>query len=195
VAERIFFIVFAGLAVLGALGVVTRKNIVHALILLIFTFVNIAAIYLLSQAYFLAVAQILVYAGAILILFTFVVMFLNIKEYQEAEQLHPIQKFLVFILAPITAAEFIAVAVTATWAASGGEFTPEAIAAAGGNVKVLGQVLFTQMLLPFEIAALVLLAGMVGAVVLAQKEKAGSLAQRQWGPDEQPTPDFMEQEV
>jgi len=195
VAERIFFIVFAGLAVLGALGVVTRKNIVHALILLIFTFVNVAAIYLLSQAYFLAVAQILVYAGAILILFTFVVMFLNLKEYHEVEQTHPIQKWVVFILAPLAVAQFIAVAVTATWAASGGEFTPEAVAAAGGNVKVLGQVIFNDMLLPFELAALVLLVGMVGAVILAQKEKAASIAQREWGPDEKPAPDVMEQEV
>jgi NADH-quinone oxidoreductase subunit J len=62
--EKILFLVFGALAVVGGLGMVTRKNIVHALLLLVFTFVNIAAIFLLTQAYFLAVVQILVYAGA-----------------------------------------------------------------------------------------------------------------------------------
>ena len=88
-AEKILFIVFAALAVIGALGVITRSNVVHGLILLVFTFLNVAGIFLLTQAYFLAVIQVLVYAGAILVLFAFVVMFLNLREFQQLEQLHP----------------------------------------------------------------------------------------------------------
>ncbi|MBC7294343.1 MAG: NADH-quinone oxidoreductase subunit J, partial [Thermoleophilia bacterium] len=91
--EKILFIVFAVLAVAGGLGTITRRNIVHGLLLLVFTFVNIAAIFFLSQAYFLAVVQVLVYAGAIMVLFVFVIMFLNLRTFQEEEQTHRHQRW------------------------------------------------------------------------------------------------------
>ncbi len=115
-AEKFFFIVFAVLAVGGALGVITRSNIVHALLLLVFTFVNVAAIYMLTQAYFLAVIQVLVYAGAILVLFAFVVMFLNLREFWSRSRLHRSQRWVVLVLAPIMLAEFVFVALGITWA-------------------------------------------------------------------------------
>lgn len=192
--EKLLFIVFAALAVGGALATITRANIVHGLISLVFTFVNIAAIYLLTQAYFLAVIQILVYAGAILVLFTFVVMFLDLREYAQMEQLHGSQRWLALVLGPLMLAEFVYVLTGLNLQSAGAGVTPEAIAAAGGNVRVLGESLFQNMLLPFEVASLILLVAMVGAVVLAKKEDS-MIAQREWDAEESPTRELVEQEV
>src|SRR5680860_582082 len=164
--EKTLFIIFAALAIGGALGVITRKNIVHALILLIFTFLNVAAIFILTEAFFLAVLQVLVYAGAIMVLFTFVIMFLNLREFAEMEQLHPTQKWAALILAPIMLAEFVYVFVSASFSSVGGDWTPEAIASAGGNVKAMGITLFNDMQIPFEwylvLSSFLLVIGMAG---------------------------------
>jgi NADH-quinone oxidoreductase subunit J len=193
--DKLFFIFFAVLAVAGAIGVITRTNVVHGLILLVFTFVNIAAIYMLTQAYFLAVIQVLVYAGAILVLFAFVVMFLNLREFREVEQLYAKQKWLALVLAPLMLAEFVVVTVGATYESVNGGLTPEVIAAAGGNVKALGMSLFNDMLLPFEVASLILLAGMIGAIVLAKKEDSPDMSPREWTGDEESVREIVEQEV
>ncbi|NLE46436.1 MAG: NADH-quinone oxidoreductase subunit J [Chloroflexi bacterium] len=193
--EKILFIVFGALAIVGALATITRKNIIHGLISLIFTFINVALIYLLTQAYFLAMAQILVYAGAILVLFTFVVMFLNLREFQEMEQYYPWQKYLVVILTPLALAEFIAVLVTATWLSTRQGITPELLESMNGNTWGIGVSLFENMLLPFELASLLLVAAMVGAVIMARKEKSPDVAIPTWGPGEEPHPDALEQEV
>ena len=194
-AEKFFFIVFAVLAVGGAVGVITRSNIVHALLLLVFTFVNVAAIYMLTQAYFLAVIQVLVYAGAILVLFAFVVMFLNLREFMEQEQMHRSQRWVVLVLAPIMLAEFVFVALGITWASVQGGMDPVAVAAAGGNTRAIGMVLFNDMLLPFEVASLILLVAMVGAIVLAKKEDAGNMSLREWTGDEESSQVLVDQEV
>ena len=193
--EKFFFLVFGVLAVAGALLTVTRTNIVHGLLFLVFTFLNVAGIYLLTQAYFLAVIQVLVYAGAILVLFAFVVMFLNLREFQQQEQVHRSQRWVVLVIAPLLLAEFVAVVVTTTWESVSGGLDPEAAAAAGGNVRVLGVSLFNDMLLPFEVASLILLVGMVGAVVLARKELGTSVGLREWSDAEEPSPALVEQEV
>lgn len=193
--EKILFIIFGALAVLGGLATITRTNIVHGLVSLIFTFINVALIYLLTQAYFLAVVQILVYAGAILVLFAFVVMFLNLREFREQEQYHRWQRYLAVLLAPLALAEFITVVVTATWVSAREGITPEALAAAGGSTWGFGMSLFQNMLLPFEVASLLLVAAMVGAIILARKEQAPDVALRTWVPGEEPQPDVLEQEV
>jgi NADH-quinone oxidoreductase subunit J len=193
--DKLFFIFFAVLAVAGAIGVITRTNVVHGLILLVFTFVNIAAIYMLTQAYFLAVIQVLVYAGAILVLFAFVVMFLNLREFREVEQLYAKQKWLALVLAPLMLAEFVVVTVGATYESVKGGLTPETIAAAGGNVRAVGMSLFNDMLLPFEVASLILLAGMIGAIVLAKKEDSPDMSPREWTGDEESVREIVEQEV
>lgn len=194
-AEKALFILFGALTVIGALATVTRVNIIHGLMALVFTFVNVAAIYLVTQAYFLAVIQILVYAGAIMVLFTFVVMFLNLREFQQIEQLHTKQKWAALVLGPIVLAEFVAVALGATFTSVGGGLDPEAIAAAGGNARLLGEALFNEALLPFEVASLILLASMVGAIVLAKKERSATILLREWDIEEEPVRELVEQEV
>jgi NADH-quinone oxidoreductase subunit J len=196
--EKLLFIVFGALVVGGALVTITRTNVVHGLIALVFTFINVAAVYLITQAYFLAVIQILVYAGAILVLFTFVVMFLNLREFAQLEQLHRGQRWAALIVGPLMLAEFVYVLTGIGLHSVGGGLTPAAIALAGGNVKAIGQSIFRDMLLPFEVASLILLVGMVGAIVLAKKEDSQdsrTIAIREWDVEEETRPELIEQEV
>ena len=193
--EKVLFLIFAVLAVAGGLGMVTRKNIVHALLLLVFTFVNVAAIFLLTQAYFLAVVQILVYAGAIMVLFVFVIMFLNLRTYAQEEQVHRGQRWVAVVLSVLVLVEFVVILAGITFVSAGGGATPEAIAEAGGNSKVFGRALFDQMLLPFEVASVVLLVAMVGAIILVKREKSAGGITRAWEPGTQPPPEIAEEEV
>jgi NADH-quinone oxidoreductase subunit J len=193
-AEKILFLIFAVLAVAGGLGTITRRNVVHALLLLVFTFVNIAAIFLLTHAYFLAVVQILVYAGAIMVLFVFVIMFLNLRTFEQEKQTQR-QRWLALLLSVLVLAEFVIILAGITFVSARGGMTPEAVATAGGNSKVFGAALFNQMLLPFEVASVVLLVAMVGAIVLVKKEKAADVATRAWRPGEEPSAEALEEEV
>jgi NADH-quinone oxidoreductase subunit J len=193
--DKILFLVFAFLAVVGGLGTITRKNVVHALLLLVFTFINIAAIFFLTQAYFLAVVQILVYAGAIMVLFVFVVMFLNLRTFQEQEQTHRGQRWIALLLSVLVLAEFVIILAGITFTSARGGFSPEAVAAAGGSTRVFGDALFNQMLLPFEVASVILLVAMVGAIILVKKEKAVEVATRAWEPGAGPTSEAAEEEV
>jgi NADH-quinone oxidoreductase subunit J len=184
-ADKVLFIIFAAFIVIGALGTITRKNIIHALVLLVFTFLNVAAIFFLTQAYFVAMIQILVYAGAIMVLFVFVIMFLNLRTFQQEEQTHRRQRWVALGLSVLVLGEFVAVLYRIQFTSAKGGFSPDQVAAAGGNNKVFGEALFNNMLLPFEVASVVLLVAMVGAIILVKKEKNAQLDTRAWepGPD------------
>ncbi len=179
----------------GGVGTITRKNVVHALLLLVFTFLNVAAIFFLTQAYFLAVVQILVYAGAIMVLFFFVIMLLNLRTFEQEEQTHRQQRWLALALSVLVLAEFVIVLAGITFTSARGGFTPEAISEAGGSTKVFGEALFNNMLLPFEVASVILLVAMVGAIILVKREKTAGGATRTWEPGDQPTPEAVEEEV
>ena len=193
--EKILFIVFSVLAVAGGLGTITRRNVVHGLLLLVFTFLNVAAIFFLTQAYFLAVIQILVYAGAIMVLFVFVIMLLNLRTFEQEEQTHRRQRWIAAALSVLVLVEFVVVLAGVTFTSVRGGLTPETMADLGGGTKVFGDALFNNMLLPFEVASVVLLVAMVGAIVLVKREKTAGGATRAWEPGERPTPDALEEEV
>jgi NADH-quinone oxidoreductase subunit J len=195
IASKVLFIIFGVLAVAGGLGAITRRNIVHALLLLVFTFLNVAAIFFLTQAYFLAVVQILVYAGAIMVLFLFVIMLLNLRTYADEQQTHRKQRWIAYVLAILVLAEFVVVLAGITFTSVNGGMTPEAISAGGGSTRVFGDALFNNMLLPFEVASVVLLVAMVGAIVLVKKEKSAGEGTRAWEPGLQPPADVAEEEV
>jgi NADH-quinone oxidoreductase subunit J len=192
--EKVLFIIFSVFIVAGALGTITRRNIIHALLLLVFTFLNVAAIFFLTQAYFVAMIQILVYAGAIMVLFVFVIMFLNLRTFQQQEQ-NQRQRWVALALSVLVLIEFVVVLAGIKFASAQGGFSPAQVAAAGGNNKVFGQTLFTNMLLPFEVASVVLLVAMVGAIILVKKEKTGQLATRAWEPGAELPADESEEEV
>jgi NADH-quinone oxidoreductase subunit J len=193
--EKVLFLIFGFLAAAAGVGVITRKNMVHALLLLVFAFLNVAAIFFLTQAYFLAVVQILVYAGAIMVLFVFVIMLLNLRTFEQEEQTHRRQRWLALGLSVLVLAEFVVVLAGVTFTSARGGFSPEAISAAGGSTKVFGEALFNNMLLPFEIASVVLLVAMVGAIILVRKEKSSGGATRAWEPGEQSSAEASEEEV
>ena len=130
-----------------------------------------------------------------MVLFVFVIMFLNLRTFQQEEQTHRGQRWVALVLSVLVLAEFVVVLAGITFTSAQGGFTPEAIAAAGGNTKVFGEALFNNMLLPFEVASVVLLVAMVGAIILVKKEKSGQLATRAWEPGDEPSADVAEEEV
>ena len=151
-------------AVLSALMVVFSRSPVYSVLYLIVTFFSIAGHYVLMNAEFLAVVHMIVYAGAIMVLFLYVIMLLNLN--QESE---PHKTNLLKIGAVICAGMLLIVMVGAL---KGTEVLVAVESTSGiGEVKTLGQVLFTDFLLPFEIASVLLLAAMVGSVMLAKSEK------------------------
>jgi len=195
VTEKVLFIIFGALAVAGGIGAITRKNVVHALLFLVFAFLNVAAVFFLSQAYFLAVVQILVYAGAIMVLFFFVIMLLNLRTFGQEQQTHRRQRWAALGLSVLVLVEFIVVLAGVTFTSARGGFSPEAITQAGGSTKVFGEALFNQMMLPFEVASAILLVAMVGAIILVKRERTAGGATRAWEPAEQPSPEAVEEEV
>jgi len=153
-------------AVLSALMVVFSKNPVYSVLYLIITFFAIACHYVLMRAEFLAVVHLIVYAGAIMVLFLYVIMLLNLNKETEPHKSN-ILKFAAAICAGLLLIVLVA-------SLKGAELLVKAQPAgdAGiGSVKNLGKVLFTDFLLPFEIASILLLAAMVGVVMLAKAEK------------------------
>jgi NADH-quinone oxidoreductase subunit J len=168
--EALFFYIFGGLALISALLVVFQRRPVHNAMALIFTLFCLAALYLLLGAEFVAVIQVLVYAGAIMVLFLFVIMLLNLEEEEAVEgQGNRLRKWLGGSLAVVAF-----VLLTPIWAvqllpAVKGAFPPEKVQELGNTVWV-ARLLFTDYLFPFEVASILLLAAIVGAVFFAMRK-------------------------
>ena len=170
--EIFVFYLFALIAVLGALGVIILRNPVHSVVSLALVFISLAAMYVLLSAPFIAVAQVMVYAGAIIILFVFVIMLLNPGIDHGAGKL-PSQRWLAIVFGIVLIVQLAVTLAGAVLPSTSGKFTPEFIASQG-SVQVVGTVLFTDFLLPFEITSMLLLVAIVGVIVLAKKPKSGS---------------------
>ena len=163
-AEQITFVVFAVPLVLTAIGVVTSKSPMYAAMNLVAAFFFMAGIYVLLSAHLIAFMQILVYAGAVMVLFLFVIMLLSLGN-EDQEQERPRAMQLLGAAGAFGLVLLVAYATRETMDASSA-----VVAADFGTVKAVGRVLFTQYLLPFEATSLLLLVAIVGAVVVA-KEK------------------------
>lgn len=163
-ADWILFIGLALVAVASALGLLLSKNAVYAALNLIINFITVAIFYLTLSAPFIALSQVTVYAGAIMVLFLFVIMLLGAERLGTGATL-PWQRPLAFILGGILL--FEAAFAVLTRATSLG--TPEQVPAAYGSPAAIGEVLFSVYLLPFEVISILLLAAMVGAIVLTRK--------------------------
>lgn len=167
--DLIFFLILSVIAVTTAFGMLLSRNAIYAALFLVLNFVTVAVFYLLLGAPFIALVQITVYAGAIMVLFLFVIMLLGAESLPE-EQALPWQK-------PLAALLGIALAVEATFvfltrARPIGEVTqPDASINTMTNLRALSEALFTQYLLPFEVTSILLLVAMIGAIVLVRKEK------------------------
>lgn len=164
--EIILFISLAIISVFSAIMMVTRRSPVNSAIYLILNFLTIAGFFLLLKAQFLAVIQVLVYMGAIMVLFLFVIMLLNLEDDKKlSEQLS--YKKISSVL--ITILMFCLLGYTVYYGFMG-KFQDNSKAAEIGTVENLGRELIMNYSFPFEVAAFLLLAAIVGAVVLAKKK-------------------------
>jgi NADH-quinone oxidoreductase subunit J len=173
--DLLLFYLLAGVAVAASLLVVLGRNPMHSVLLLIVSFGALAALYITLDSPFAAVIQIIIYAGAIMVLFLFVVMLLNAhrEEEQVAIGAPGMKKPLYFgaALAVVLAAELVWALARAGRAQDGlltGGAAPDA--AAIGSVRGLGQLLFTDYGFAFEVTSILIIVAMLGAVVLAKRE-------------------------
>jgi NADH-quinone oxidoreductase subunit J len=171
--DAILFYVFGALAVAASLLVIGQRNPVYSVLLLIASFAALAGLYVLLDAPFTAVTQIIVYAGAIMVLFLFVVMLLNVPREDAAEydRSHPLNR-------PgarrLGAALSLALAAELVWALSyvlgRGPAVSDTAAGTVSSVREIGRVLFTDYAFPFEATSILILAAMIGSIVLAKPE-------------------------
>ncbi len=167
--ETALFVVLAVATVVAALLVILQRNPVNSAIFLIVTFFCLAGIYLLLHAEFVAIIQVLVYAGAIMVLFLFVIMLLNLEKEQKFVATHRLQKIVGVLLGAILLFQTGVIFKSALLEGTKGNFPAEQVAAVG-NTQVVARLLFTDFLLPFEITSVLLLVAIVGAIVLAKRE-------------------------
>jgi NADH-quinone oxidoreductase subunit J len=169
---EILFYAFSGVLLVSAVGVITSRNPVHAALFLVFSFFNSAVLWMLLEAEFLAIVLVLVYVGAVMVLFLFVVMMLDINVAQMREGFTRYAP-LGILIALIVVAEIGSVVWVKTL---GNEMTPVAsvaVAADYSNTKALGELLYTKYLYPFELAAVILLVAIVAAIVLTMRRRTG----------------------
>lgn len=176
------FAVGAAMIITGALGVILLRNPVHAALMLVITLFGIALEFIDESADFLAAVQIIVYAGAVVILFLFVIMFLGVDR-KEAVGREPtrLQRPLAVILGIVALVEILALSRIDHWS-GGGLAQSGSLNGAGQNVQKLGQAIYTGYLLPFEMTAALLVIAVVAAVVLSRRhhQSAGEMsAERQ----------------
>jgi NADH-quinone oxidoreductase subunit J len=172
--EAVFFYLFAIVAVASAFMVISARNPVHSVLYLILTFVNAAGLFLLTGAEFLALILLVVYVGAVMVLFLFVVMMLDV-DFAELKQG-------ALRYAPIGAAIGLVLAAELIVVTGGYTIAPKLVSpvvsptpdiAQRANTAALGDILYTNYVYYFEIAGLVLLVAMIGAIVLTLRHKAG----------------------
>jgi len=171
--ETIMFYVFAALVVFSALRVITARNPVHAVLFLVLAFISSAGIWILLEAEFLAITLVLVYVGAVMVLFLFVVMMLDINLVQLRKDFW---RWLPFGAALAGLMAFEMIWVLGSPGTSAGK-TAIKHAADYSNTKELGRLIYTDYVYPFEIAAVLLLVAMVAAIALTLRKRKDSKSQ------------------
>jgi NADH-quinone oxidoreductase subunit J len=161
----ILFFVFGGLAVIAALALILAKEPIHSALALVLVMVSLAVLYLLLGAEFIAAVQIIVYAGAIMVLFVFVIMLLNTRE-EERSNLSAIAKYAGLPLAIFLILDLV------YWMSRGSArmAMPANAATTAVSTRDLSLYLFRSYLFPFEVTSILILIALLGAVVLAKKE-------------------------
>jgi NADH-quinone oxidoreductase subunit J len=165
--ESIFFIVVAAVAVISSILVVTCRNPINSALSLVMTFFCLATFYVMLDAPFMAATQVIVYAGAIMVLIIFVIMLLNVRTETVKRSSHAVLSGTVI---------GVFVLFQTCWFLIKGSMTGQtgamdkAMIIKTGHVELIGKALFGEFLLPFEITSLLLLAAIVGAVILAKKK-------------------------
>jgi NADH-quinone oxidoreductase subunit J len=163
---QILFMILAAIALSSGVLVVFQRHPLRSALYLIVNFFAVAGIYLLAHAEFIAAVQIIVYAGAIMVLFLFVIMLLNLRlPEEEAKPPHIVQK-----IGGITLSVFVALLLIYGFTQAKLPAPGKEVAAGVGNTEAIARALFTDYLLPFEVTSVLLLVAIVGAVVLAKQK-------------------------
>jgi NADH-quinone oxidoreductase subunit J len=169
--EQVLFYIFAAIAVLSALFVITLKNVVHSAVALAATLLSVAGIFLTLHAEFLAGVQVIVYVGGILVLFVFVIMLISVERAVHERQFNR-QWALAITTAVLLIGELVFVVgrgKDSLILAQAGE-TAESVLGVTGNSQLVGETLYGQYLLPFEIASILLLVAIVGSVAMSKRK-------------------------
>ena len=166
-ASTVIFYVLSALALLCGVMVIWSRHVLYSAVYLVLSFLCLAGLYVLLTAEFVAAVQVLVYAGGIVVLFLFLIMLVNLKEALTGPRLR--------VHAVVSGAIGAAVMAQILYVYSRGEFRAAAAAtapalAAEGNLQAVGKALYTDYVLPFEIASVLLLVAMIGAIVLARQK-------------------------
>jgi NADH-quinone oxidoreductase subunit J len=167
--EVLLFYGLAAIMVVSSLMVILRKSPVHSALFLVLTFLCLAGVYLLLNAEFIAAVQVIVYAGAIMVLFLFVIMLLNLEREVASQSGHALQKFWAMVLSIVLAISLGFIMTAKVFTGAKGTYTLEKVNEMG-NSELIGRLLFTDFLLPFEITSVLLLAAIIGAIILAKKK-------------------------
>jgi NADH-quinone oxidoreductase subunit J len=167
--DLILFLVLAFIAVAAAIGMLVSQNAVYSALFLVINFATVAVFYLLLGAPFIAMAQITVYAGAIMVLFLFVIMLLGAEKLAPGKVL-PYQRPMAIGLAVVLVAETVYL-LLARARATAAIVAPTDATNTIEEIRNLGMELFSDYLLPFEVTSILLLVAMVGAIVLTKREK------------------------
>lgn len=165
--EQVFFYIFAVVAVVTGLLVITHRNAIYSALFLVGTFFCIAGMYVLLNAQFVAAVQVIVYAGAIMVLFLFVLMLLSAGEATPREPLSA-QRFFGFLFAALLLLQTLMLFHVVRATGQPGEMTQEAVRRTGSS-ELIGEALFKNFIYPFEVVSILLLLAIVGAVVLGRK--------------------------
>lgn len=170
IATLVFYL-FAIVAALTAAGMVFATDPVHSAVFLVISFLNVAGLYVMLGAEFLAAVQVIVYTGAILVLFLFVLFLVRPQDLRELHTAPRTQTILAWILGLALFFEIVTVISTGVLAGQRGQWTPEQVAMAGGNTQALGRLLYSDFMLPFVLLSLILLVAMIAAVYLGLPEQ------------------------
>jgi len=163
------WLIFLGVAfgsIIGSFLVITRKNPIHSALFLVFTFLCVAVLYLLLYSQFIAIIQVVVYAGAIVMLIVFVIMLLDLEQELRSSLRLFYSKVIGGLLMVLFLFGIIYSVVAKSPTGKMGSYTPDKISA---NVKAVGELLFTRYLFAFEIVSVLLVAAIIGAVILSKK--------------------------
>lgn len=168
--ESILFYVLAACILGFGVLVVAARNTVHGVLCLVANFLCVAVVYVMLAAEFLAVIQVLVYAGGIVVLYLFVVMLVNLRRPPGTPPDRRRQSRLGLALAAVLLAEVSAILMYSARHPARAVAPPAAAGPAGGNTEIVGALLYTDYLVPFELVSMLLLVAMVGAILLARKD-------------------------
>ena len=169
--DTLVFIVAAAICLTGALGVILARNPVHSALMLVMTLFGIAVLFVAQEAHFLAAVQVIVYAGAIVVLFLFVIMLLGVDRAQNLElSILPIQRWAALVFGAGSLLLLVGLIVVVNEPVTGAEAMGGA-ASGDENVRLLARSLFSDHVYAFELTSLLLVIAVIGAVVLARKPK------------------------